>query len=577
MRSIRRGRSGRSEAGDTLVEVLLALIVLSLASVAVIVAFSTTISASGEHRSLATFNTMIRSATEQAISQVQGTSAVPFNNCAPLSYYQAGIGKVTFAPPPSGTNYTAAITNVSYWTGSGFASGTAAMNTCNTQFPNSPQEITLTVTDPANNTSYSNSFVVDDSVAVTPIAVCPSSDAATGLVFNIEPAGAAAGAAFTVQPQVWVENLAGNCVVTSDLSPATLSITPGTGMSGAVFNNCPGQETSGVVNYTGCAINLGGNNPYELTVTDGSLTATSSSFYVIGQLANPVVTAATPSVFTPNALTITFTAPSNAPGGQLYSVEACTNFAMSAGCVSQSSITSGSDITSLAGGTAYYVQVTALADSGFLASTSAVFGPSSVTGGQLNAPSNVTVGYGAAAGSFTVSFTAPSNAQSGQTYTATYCTTSNGTGCPTASITSGGTIGSLAFTVGNVGTTYYVKVVANADNGFTASNSSAQAVGNETSQVKAPTAVSLSSGSGGTGRIKVTYTASGGTGVASYSLLYGKTLPLSSFGTTYPGNYVSDTVITGLTHAVTYYAVLTAVPQTGYVSNAAAQVQGTSS
>jgi type II secretory pathway pseudopilin PulG len=182
--------------------VLLALIVLSLTSVAVIVAFTTTISASAEHRSLTTFNTMIRTATEQATQQVQGNSAVPFNNCAPLSYYQSGIGMVTFSPPPSGTNYTAAITNVAYWTGSGFTSGGVAQATCATYYPNSPQEITVTITDPNNNTNYSNSFVVDDSIAVPPVPVCASNLTANALAFSIQPSGAQAGVAFTQQPQV---------------------------------------------------------------------------------------------------------------------------------------------------------------------------------------------------------------------------------------------------------------------------------------------------------------------------------------------------------------------------------------
>ena len=47
-------RDRRSDAGDTLIEVLLALLILALASVALLIAFSTTISASARHRQLTT-------------------------------------------------------------------------------------------------------------------------------------------------------------------------------------------------------------------------------------------------------------------------------------------------------------------------------------------------------------------------------------------------------------------------------------------------------------------------------------------------------------------------------------------
>lgn len=575
-------RSRYSEAGDTLIEVLLALIVLSLASVAVIAAFSTTISASSEHRSLATFNTMIRSATEQAISQVQGTSAVPFNNCAPLAYYQAGIGTVNFAPPPSGTDYTAAITGVSYWNGpAGFVSGNAAYLLCLSTYPNSPQEITLTITDPDNNTSYSNSFVVDDSVAVPPVPVCSSGAVADLLVFNTEPAGANAGSAFTVQPEIWVKNTAGNCVVTSDLSPVTMTITAGTGTSGAVLSNCSVPPGSGDLNYQNCSINLAGNTAYTLTATDnnGTLTATSSPFYVIAQLAVPVITAATPSNTAPNALTVVFTPPGNAQVGQSYSAEACTNSAMTNGCVNQGSITSGSDMTGLVSGTAYYLQVTALAGNGFIASTSAVYGPSSATISQLGAPGTPALNYGPVAGSITVTFSGSTPLIGGQTYSAKACT--NGgmtTGCvTTGSITSGGTFTGLVYSMGNAGTAYFVTVTANANNGFTASAASGVSTSHaDTSQVNAPTGVTAVAG-GSTNSLKVTFTASGGSGVANYSATYCTNSGMTT-GCHTQNNVTSPTTITNLTHHGSYWVQITANPNAGYVSNISTpSVNGTAS
>jgi hypothetical protein len=55
---------GRSEAGETLVEVLLALVVIALTSVAILSAFATSISATSEHRTLATADSVLRSFAE---------------------------------------------------------------------------------------------------------------------------------------------------------------------------------------------------------------------------------------------------------------------------------------------------------------------------------------------------------------------------------------------------------------------------------------------------------------------------------------------------------------------------------
>ena len=60
-----------SEEGDSLVEALIALVVLALAVLALLFGFATSITASGEHRHLATLYLSVRTAADQAISQVQ--------------------------------------------------------------------------------------------------------------------------------------------------------------------------------------------------------------------------------------------------------------------------------------------------------------------------------------------------------------------------------------------------------------------------------------------------------------------------------------------------------------------------
>src|SRR5271170_2228133 len=275
----RRGaaRAARSEAGDTLIEVLFAIIILGIASVSLLIAFATSISASATHRSLASFDTAIRSASQQAISQIQQQANPLFATCASLSYYQTvGQGAPTFNIP----GYTARVTAVQYWNGTGF---TTTQSSC---VANSPQWITITITSNANDQSYTNNFVVDDPYAPPVPAIGP----AYQLVFATEPAGADAGVPFATQPVIRVEDAAGN-LVTSDLSPVTLSITPGTGASGANLSTyCTGTENSGVVTFADCSIDTAGLD-YQLNATDpGLISAISTSFNVYTQLDQPVIT-----------------------------------------------------------------------------------------------------------------------------------------------------------------------------------------------------------------------------------------------------------------------------------------------
>ena len=78
----------RSEAGDTLVELLIAMVVLAIASVAILVAFATSISGSSEHRALASLDTALRSAYQDATSQIQYAANAHYVSCATASTYQ---------------------------------------------------------------------------------------------------------------------------------------------------------------------------------------------------------------------------------------------------------------------------------------------------------------------------------------------------------------------------------------------------------------------------------------------------------------------------------------------------------
>ncbi len=109
----RRVRSRRSEAGDTLVEVLLAIVILGISSVAILLAFATTISGSAEHRTLTTADTVLRTAAEQSTvphsaAVEYGVGAVPDSN--PYSWLQTSV--------TLSSGYTEQVTGVSYWSSS---------------------------------------------------------------------------------------------------------------------------------------------------------------------------------------------------------------------------------------------------------------------------------------------------------------------------------------------------------------------------------------------------------------------------------------------------------------------------
>jgi hypothetical protein len=248
----------RSESGDTLVEVLLALVVLGLASVAILLAFSTTISSSAKYQGVTTLDTVLRTAAEEATTQLQAQSTTVWAGCN-------GWKQVSFTTPALPTGYSAQISSVTYWNGVSFAS------TCTA---NSPQLVTITVT--YQGLSSSISTVVDEPlVHATAVA-----STATQLVFLESPTNSTAGSALTAAPVVAVEDSQGN-IVTNDLgSNVAIAITSGTGSSGATMSYCSGSEFSGVVTFNNCNITLAGG-AYTLTATDPGLNpATSNAFNV---------------------------------------------------------------------------------------------------------------------------------------------------------------------------------------------------------------------------------------------------------------------------------------------------------
>jgi trimeric autotransporter adhesin len=123
----------------------------------------------------------------------------------------------------------------------------------------------------------------DGTLTATSAAFSIAVGPAAQLAFTTQPDGnATAGAAFPTQPKLTVQDAGGN-TVTTDSSTVALSITPGTPAAGGpgTLSGCSQSEASGVISFSGCAINTAGNG-YKLHAIDGSLSGVDSAAFNVG-------------------------------------------------------------------------------------------------------------------------------------------------------------------------------------------------------------------------------------------------------------------------------------------------------
>ncbi len=569
-------REGRSEAGETLVEVLLALIILALASVALITAFETSINASAEHRDLANFNSVLASSIATTTSQVQQDSNSVFSTCQPLSAYPSGP-QITAALGITG--YSAAIAPSGSQPAVEYSLNGTYTASCSSSDVGNPQLINVVVTNTANGRTQSDTVVVDNPGVIQTAGV--SGATANELVFVTQPEGATVDTNFDTQPVLEVQDCQPSTppalpvcsIVTSDLSPITLSV--GAGPAGASLSKtCSGEETAGIVTYTGCSLDVVGTG-YQLYASEpdpsgtGNLTSSSAPFTVYAtQLDTPNVTVI-PSTTEAGAINVSYTDPANAPAGQTYSMKRCSDSAMSQNCVITNNPVSGADITGLTPGSTWYVQITALASANYFGSTSPPAGPTMATVQLTAPPSGPTLGFGPSSGSVTVvSFQGSGNAPSGQTYTAKACTDGGMTvGCQSnTNISSGGTITGLT-----AGVTYNVEIIANASPGYLVSPPSPLSSQMATTAVKTPN-ITASPSLSQAGAITVTYVEpGGGSPVASYTVTVctDVEMTMNCASTT---QFTSGSQVSGLNAGTDYYVAVTAVSTTTGVASATSAV-----
>ena len=252
---------GRGERGDTLIEVLLALMVLGLTAVALLLAFSTSISGSARHREIATANTVLDSASQLAIAQIQANSKLFSCNFAspetPTTFVTQPPDGVSFASLPTANygSFSASVSNVEYWNGTSFQDAqndpTALNQAC---LANVPMEVTVEVQ--GSGMTLYNSFVVNLPSGSLGASSNTSNGVASQLVFtsptnSAESATGEPGVPFSPQPVISVLDNQSQLDAT-DLSPIVLSIESPN--NGATISGCTADDPHGQATFSGCVI-----------------------------------------------------------------------------------------------------------------------------------------------------------------------------------------------------------------------------------------------------------------------------------------------------------------------------------
>jgi uncharacterized repeat protein (TIGR01451 family) len=255
-------RDRYDERGDTLLEILMTLIVLSIAVVALIVTFETGISASVDHRNLASNDVVLRQVEEQAFYQIQQQPTPLFTSCA-TNASNGPYSGITYNNLPSG--YSVTLNSIQYWDTT--ASPAQFDGTCAV---NSPQLISLTLGAP-NGSIANTTFVVDNL----------GSGATSGLAItscSLTPPPAAPTPCSAIQG---TSNLAVYLVGTGFASGATVTFS---GALGAITVNSTTFVTSTLLDLNVSVASSAQPTTYTITVTNPGGASASGALFTVTQV-----------------------------------------------------------------------------------------------------------------------------------------------------------------------------------------------------------------------------------------------------------------------------------------------------
>ena len=230
-----------SEAGDTLVEVLFAIVILGITGIALLTALAPLSRRPLSTEHLAAQDAALRAATDEVLAQIQDSADNAFGCPTPYT--------PTFTNLAGSFRCRTAAPTVQYWNGSGWSTMcTVATN---------PQQWTITLT----SKSYTGSV---STVIYDPQPLSPTAGTTPAKLVFLQPTTSGTGtinAAVSPQPIVAVEDNADNIVYSDASSVSLTSSGPGT-----LSNNCSGIENNGIFSFSSCSFSAVGT--YTVTATD---------------------------------------------------------------------------------------------------------------------------------------------------------------------------------------------------------------------------------------------------------------------------------------------------------------------
>ena len=335
----------RGERGDTLLEVLITVLVVSITSVALLLGFSTSISGSAAHRSLVSNDVALRAVSQGVYAQVEKQSSPLYNACA--TYYGTPTPSNQFNAP---AGFVAGVQVTSYWINGAWALSVPSGYCSGPTVPATPQQLLITVTTP-NHRTLTTTIVVNE-----PLALVSTFDI-TAMSPPAAPPGASAQT-ILISGNGFVDGVSGTFASPFITFTGTSSSTsPATSPQPSAWTWVSSTSIIAEINVSPTAT----TGPVTFTLTNPDGTTASYQFAISTA---PVITNANPSSFQPGQSNVSMTLTGNNfsfPGATV-SFPNTSDFTIvgAQNVVSTKSITLTVNVDPATVPSTYYVQVTNL-------------------------------------------------------------------------------------------------------------------------------------------------------------------------------------------------------------------------